>query len=105
METGIKLIEKERIEQITKHNRSTENDIILNDKHQLSAAAAILCMEDWGCNSEEDIIEDFCPKGWDISIWENMVKKPYKERVIIAGALLAAELDRLTVLTEKGELY
>ena len=35
------------------------------------------------------------PNGWDQEIWEKMIRKPHQERLIIAGALIAAELDRL----------
>jgi len=37
----------------------------------------------------------FTPKGWDHKIWEKMCHKNYKKRLIIAGALIAAEIDRL----------
>lgn len=96
METGIQLIAKERIEQITKHNRTTGRDVLENNNYQLSKAANMLCLEDWGCLSEDEIIEDYCPENWDKTIWEKMVRKPYRERLIIAGALIAAEIDRLT---------
>lgn len=90
METGIELIKKEREEQIVKHRRTTELDIMENDENQLAFAAIKLC------SPEQDVPDYFPPMDWDEQIWEKMVSKPYKERLIIAGALIAAELDRLT---------
>ena len=51
---------------------------------------------------------DDYPENWDRNVVAHMMQKPYKERLIIAGALIAAELDRLTAIEsthaqEKGE--
>ena len=40
------------------------------------------------------------PSDWDDTISLKMCSKSYKERLIIAGALIAAELDRLTAIGE-----
>ncbi len=40
------------------------------------------------------------PAGWDKQIWEHMLKKKHKQRLIIAGALIAAEIDRITAVEE-----
>jgi hypothetical protein len=93
--TGVELIAEERQEQITKHNRTLDYDRDVNDEMQLGIAASALCLDDWGCNDVDDIIEDWCPNKWDPALWEKMMNKPYKERLIIAGALIAAEIDRL----------
>lgn len=95
MKTGIELIAEERREQIEKHGRTLAGDVITNTDNQLSAAASILATKDWKCYDEEEVINDFCPTGWDEQQWAKMVKKPHNERLIIAGALIAAELDRL----------
>ena len=87
MKTGIKLIAQERNEQIEKHGRTVEDDVKFNTKMQLRSAAHRLIEID---PSPLDV-----PHDWDISIWERMCKKPIKERLIIAGALIAAEIDRL----------
>jgi hypothetical protein len=34
------------------------------------------------------------PSNWDESQWLKMIQKPYRERLIISAALIAAELDR-----------
>ncbi len=91
MKTGIALIADERQEQIEKHGRSVAQDKELNYSNQLAHAASALSspiLEDWDNRHA-------APEGWDLEIWQKMHDKPYKERLIIAGALIAAELDRL----------
>ena len=92
MKTGIELIVLEREEQFTKHNRSIDYVVKFNPKNQLTDAASKLCYP-----NIEDIhgIEDGEPDGWDNDLWNKMINKPYRERLIIAGALIAAEIDRL----------
>jgi hypothetical protein len=95
MKTGIELIAEERQEQIEKHGRSIESDIENNPNEQLSEAAGWLCYNEQGCADLDDVIEDHCPDGWDQALWTKMCRKPFEERLIIAGALIAAEIDRL----------
>jgi len=95
METGIELIKKEREEQILKHGRTTELDIEYNSSCQLAFAVERLCVP------ELDIPNYTAPMNWDEQIWDKMISKPYKQRLIIAGALIAAELDRLSAVGEK----
>ncbi len=106
MKTGIGLITKERIEQIEKHNRSIVKDVELNNDKQLSIGAEALISKDWsyGFDNENDF--NLCPDGWDYEVWMKMYNKPYKERLVIAGALIAAEIDRIQAtepLTEHEE--
>ena len=35
------------------------------------------------------------PAKWDNDVCRKMIKKSYKERLIIAGSFMAAEIDRL----------
>ncbi len=86
METGIELIAEERYEQILKHGRSIENDVVENCNGELVQGALVLA---GGYHL------DNMPKKWDVKICEKMRNKAYKERLIIAGALIAAEIDRL----------
>ena len=88
MESGIGLIANERQEQITKHQQSILDDVNENSTKQL--AIAVLGLLD---RSNHDK-----PLNWDEKRWQYMVNKSYKERLIIAGALLAAELDRIIYL-------
>lgn len=95
MKTGIELISIERAEQIEKHGRTIAYDVKTNKKRELSFAAAVLSCphpETMGCSSKNDYS---CPEGWDVNIWTKIIKKPYRQRLIIAGAFLAAEIDRL----------
>jgi hypothetical protein len=94
--TGIELIAQERQEQIEKHNYSQDFDLQVNNHYQLSQAAGLLTWLD-----EEDYghdIEACCPVEWDLDIWHKMMTKSYEERLAIAGALCAAEIDRLNAL-------
>jgi len=82
---GVGLIHQERVDQLEKHKRSIEDDYKLNADYQLVDAAIKLLK---GGQHE-------CPEGWDIKIWEKMLTKSEQEKLIIAGALIAAEIDRL----------
>ena len=90
--TGIELIAEERREQIEKHGRTVEQDVEFNDMDQLPYAAQILLTPN--PNHAPELITD-APYGWDETIWNKMLEKPYEQRLIIAGALIAAEIDRL----------
>lgn len=96
--TGIELIAEERREQLVKHGRTVESDVRNNNECQLVDAASVLCQN----NPEEfqDMFvssnEEFPPIGWEFGPWAKLLRKPYKERLVIAGALIAAEIDRIT---------
>ena len=91
---GAMLIAKERREQIEKHGRTIKNDRKTNSEGQLSFGAALLCCKE--PYKFYDPTRDYGkPKGWNKQIWVRMVSKTYKERLIIAGALIAAEIDRI----------
>ena len=85
METGIELIAIERQEQIEKHNRSIEYDVDQNNNYELRRGAVALLEDD------KTKFSGF----WNSKICEKMINKSYKERLIIAGALIAAEIDRI----------
>lgn len=97
MKTGLELIAEERREQIEKHGRTVEQDVKLNNHYQLSEAAGLLTVTDFGADLAVSP-EECCPVEWDESIWVRMANKSYKERLIIAGALIAAEIDRLQAI-------
>ena len=96
--TGIELIAKERKEQLEKHSRTVVEDANMNCDDQLSFAASCLAFK----NIEEWDPTVCTPTGWDQKIWEKMVEKPHEERLKIAGALIAAELDRISFLKAHG---
>lgn len=84
---GVQLIDKERREQVEKHGRTLTHDIVENTFNQLTDGAMMLLMEDRQKMNK--------PSNWDKEIWLKMINKPYKERLIISGALIAAEIDRV----------
>lgn len=92
MKNGIELIAIERQEQIEKHGRTIESDVLYNKHYQLVNTAKHLLniFEEY---DESDM--ELAPDDWDKKIYRKMLLKPYKERLIIAGALIAAEIDRL----------
>jgi hypothetical protein len=91
METGIELIAKERQEQISKHGFTIDFDKRENYCEQLSEAACKLLPP--GLGHDDEIPRR--PDGWNKKLWIKMCEKTYNERLIIAGALIAAEIDRL----------
>jgi len=109
MKTGIELIMEERSEQINKHGRTIPLDVEHNhgeyeidgDKFhmpQLIHAASQLISLDDSPIRENYLSGIFTPHGWDEGIWLKMIAKPYKDRLVIAGALIAAEIDRLQAI-------
>lgn len=92
---GVVAISKEREEQIYKHGRSIEYDREFNKDGQLADAAAVLALQ-VPLGFEGAYLQNVPPLNWDKDIWLDMLKKPYKERVVIAGALMAAEYDRIS---------
>lgn len=96
--TGIELMSQERQEHFSKHNRSVEGDKQQNIEYQLpDAAGALIAPVPEGMEeSYVNINKDYPPVGWNHEIWEGMLKKPYKDRLIIAGSLIAAEIDRIS---------
>lgn len=97
MKTGIELIAEERKEQIEKHGRSIERDRYENSLGQLSEGAKSLLYK------SKVLRIRAVPPGWDESIWKKMANKPYRERLIIAGALIAAEIDRIPSIEQRQE--
>ena len=96
--TGIELITQERHEQVVKHHRTVAEDKLRNNEYQLVDAAQSLASP--VPEGQEDYylaaFKDNPPVGWGIDIWNSLIQKPYKERLIIAGALIAAEIDRIS---------
>ena len=83
--TGIELITQERKEQIEKHDRTIVMDVTINSCGEL-VQGAIACLTKQA---------DF-PGHWESVICDHIRRdKSEIERLIIAGALIAAEIDRL----------
>lgn len=89
MKTGIELIAIERQEQIEKHGWSLENDQCYSDGELIQACQYALC---------DDPRFQYVfgwPSGWDNHYKEKIWIKTRLERLIVAGALICAEIDRL----------
>lgn len=89
--TGIELIAKERQEQIIKHGRTVKYDSTENRDGELQIGARAL-LGGWN-------VCEF-PRAWNLKICKRMYNKNRIEKLIIAGALIAAEIDRLNYKEE-----
>lgn len=94
MKTGIELIAIERKEQIEKHGYTILEDKEYNTsfEYPLTKVASALSIDDNGNRLAKEAMK---PINWNQESWDKMMSKPYKERLIIAGALIAAEIDRI----------
>lgn len=82
--TGAQRIAKERDEQITKHGYTKEKDQAHLSFELVSAAEAIIATD-----------HRLWPHFWNINVYHKIQMKPRAEQLQIAGAFLAAEIDRL----------
>ena len=101
---GIDLISQEREEQLTKHGITVESDVENNNEYQLVDAASAL-VSPHEESFEEMYVQtqsDYPPVGWDKEIWGKLIRKPYKDRLVIAGALIAAEIDRINAVVTQS---
>jgi len=89
-QTGIELIAQERKEQIEKHGISVDEDVKTNEAGELKSAAFSLIGV-----TDSEALPKYNPWPWDKERWGKICAKPYKERLVVAGALIAAEIDRL----------
>lgn len=94
---GIELIAKERQEQIVKHGISVESDVTYNKAYQLTEAAAILATEMFPSSRKRFAA---MPSDWEDQRCLKMCNKPRMQRLIIAGALIAAEIDKIIAKDE-----
>lgn len=96
MKTGIELFKDERNHQIEKYGFTGEhhaNHPEWYDQGQLTEAARYL--------SDKFIHTNlYFPKNWDKDWFFKLCARDYKERLIIAGALFAAEIDRIQELEQ-----
>lgn len=83
---GTMLILNERMEQIDKHGKTAHYDDMFNNHGELLIAAQFCISQD----------RNYYPRNWDVNDMVKIEKKSHKERLIVAGALLAAEIDTIT---------
>lgn len=81
--TGVELIEKERLEHKVKHGKSVKHDVETYKNRELIQAVIGLLLGN----------PLFVPEGWDEEQYGKMIDKPEVERFIIAGSLIAAQID------------
>lgn len=95
--TGIELIAEERKKQIENHGLTAEVDAAKNANRQLIEAISLMLPE--GDEQDNKIYLrarlDGIPTGWNSKVWEKMARKSYSERLVMAGAMIAAEIDRI----------
>lgn len=94
MKTGIELITGERQNQISK-GYSIEFDTQTNNEKQLLDAATQLISYNNHLNYADYEFNRVIPIGWNQDVWLKLCRKSYLERLIIAGALISAEIDRV----------
>lgn len=90
---GILAIAHERAEQIYLHGHTPEKDAEMNKNGELVQAALYLLSHD----------KNAFPCGWSDEVRKKFDKKPRKERIKVAAALLDAEYDRITLLETQLE--
>lgn len=91
MKSGVELISEERKEQIEKHGWNLKNDEDYSNKELIKAA--LFCIN-------QDVFE--WPFYWTEEFRNKILsKKTEIDRLKIAGALIAAEIDRLNSIENK----
>lgn len=88
--TGVQLIAHERREQIMKHGRTLDYDLAQNRHNELGLAAMRLIMQ---VASKNKNLPSW-PEHWDKKICAQMDAKTDFDKMTIAGAFIAADIDR-----------
>jgi len=81
---GIEKIIVERINQLDKHGYTVESDLKYVDGQLNSIASALITGNPlhW-------------PRDWDFELYKKWIEEPRQNQLAIAGAFVAAEIDRL----------
>lgn len=96
--SGVELIAEERSEQIMKHGRTVKADVDFNSQPCEYRSMFPLALQALRVLETTIIGNDNRVKHFDKKITDKMESKPYKQRLIIAGAMIAAEIDRLNAI-------
>lgn len=88
--TGVELIAKERQEQTEKHEWTAKHDDSYQERELAHAARTIILYAD---TPSFEVPREGWP--WSRAWWHRIQNHSEIERLAIAGALVAAELDRL----------
>lgn len=94
MKTGIELITEERKRQIEVEGWDSEHDLIANNEEQLAMAAVAYALPEDRREYEYQVRNIF---PWSMQWWKPTPNDRIKE-LTKAGALIAAEIDRLQKL-------
>lgn len=97
MKTGAELIALERAEQMQKHGFTPDKDQVYTDKQLLSAALSAL-FQDRSLFIDTGTVphpSDYWPTDFDGEFLQKISDKDRIPQLIVAGALIAAEIDRL----------
>lgn len=97
MKTGAELIELERVEQMQKHGFTPDKDQVYTDKQLLSAALSAL-FQDRSLFIDTGTVphpSDYWPTDFDKEFLQKISDKDRISQLVVAGALIAAEIDRL----------
>ena len=98
---GIAAFDMERANQIYK-GHTVESDVEHNDDYELAIGAQLIAFTPNEHMDASDRYEMLLKlTGWDPYFCETVLEKSYKDRLRIAGALLAAEYDRVHYLETK----
>lgn len=92
-ETGLGLVieERVRVQSITGRDEATD---LWYQKSELAKAAK--CMLYFSKNPSW--LDTLNPLRWNKMTWHKMITSSYKRRLVIAGQLICAELDRLITI-------
>lgn len=104
--SGAMEILEERFEQIEKHGYTTEYDINNNGHFQLIEMAHAL-INPYTPDVDEiiDKMPDGLHPGMTIEQWCRIMQKSFQERLRIAGALIAAQIDREKALEKQAKTF
>lgn len=100
--SGAMEILEERYEQLEKLQFSVAEDVKKWPDNELIDMARELL------NPFAHLSENYTeamPEGFDHRLWYKMINKPYMERMRIAGALIAAQIDREKALQKQAETF
>lgn len=95
-ETGLKLVIQERLK-VLKGSRGEAHDLWVNGDRQMTKVAKKLLYTHSGGPTWFNLLNPF---NWHKPTWRKMMHSTYKRRLVIAGQLICAELDRII---NKGE--
>jgi len=99
---AIELIATERRRQIEQEGWSPEHDDTHTEGELADAAAYHAATSPVYRHWRGGHYESIWPKGWG-SKWDHRLKSDRVRQLVVAGALIAAEIDRLQRLQEKGK--